>query len=59
MNFIREEPMMAWFVFLVLLVAIVPVVSVLWRRVTGHSQAEAVKLPVYEAKPTRFGNRLS
>jgi hypothetical protein len=58
LNFLREEPMMAWFVSVALLiVAIVPVASVLWRRVAGHSQAEAAKRPVHETKPTRFGNQ--
>lgn len=40
LNFLREDPMMAWFVFLALLVTIVPAVSVLGRRMSGHGQAE-------------------
>ncbi len=57
LNFLREEPMMAWFVLLALLVTVVPAVSVLWRRMSGHGQAEAAKQPVHETKPARFGNQ--
>lgn len=57
LNFLREEPMMAWFVFLALLVTIVPTVSVLWRRMFGRGQAEVVMQPVRETKPARFGNQ--
>jgi hypothetical protein len=57
LNFLREEPMMAWFVFLALLVTIVPAVSVLWRRMPGRGQDEAAKQPVHETKSTRFGNQ--
>ncbi len=57
LNFLREEPMMAWFVFLALLVTIVPAASVLWRRMFGRSQAEVAKQPAHETKPTRFGNQ--
>ena len=49
--------MMAWFVFLALLVTIVPVASVLWRRMSGRSQAEVAKQSVHETKPVRFGNQ--
>ncbi|MCR4299392.1 MAG: hypothetical protein NUV75_11715 [Gallionella sp.] len=56
-SFLREEPMMAWFVFLALLVTIVPAASVLWRRMFGRGQAEVAKPPVHETKPTHFGNQ--
>ncbi len=57
LNFLREEPVMAWFVLLALLVTIVPAVSVLWRRMSGRGQAEAARQPVHETKPVRFGNQ--
>src|SRR3989344_4211665 len=57
LNFLREEPMMAWFAFLALLVTIVPAVAVLWRRVFRRGQAVVAKQPVHETKPARFGNQ--
>ena len=58
LNFLREEPMMAWFAFLALLVTLVPAVAVFWRRMFRRGQAEVVvKQPVHETKPTRFGNQ--
>ncbi len=57
LNFLREEPMMAWFMFLALLVIIVPVVSMLWRRISGRGQAEVAKQSVHETKLARFGNQ--
>ncbi len=57
LNFLREEPVMAWFVFLALLVTIVPAASVLWRRMFGRGQAEVANQPAHETKPTRFGNQ--
>lgn len=57
MNFLREEPMMAWFAFLALLVTLVPAVAVFWRRVFRRGQVEVAKQPVHETKPARFGNQ--
>lgn len=57
LNFLREEPVMAWFVLIALLVIIVPVASVLWRGMSGRKPADAVKQSVQATKPTRFGNR--
>lgn len=57
LNFLREEPVMAWFVLIAFLVIIVPAVSVLWRRMSGRGQAEVAKRPVHETKPARFGNQ--
>ncbi len=57
LRFLREEPVMAWFVFLALLLTIVPAVSVLWRRMSGRGQAEVARQPVHETKPARFGNQ--
>lgn len=57
LNFFREEPMMAWFAFLALLVTLVPAVAMLWRRMFRRGQAEAAKQPVHDTKPTRFGSQ--
>ncbi len=57
LNFLREEPTMAWFAFLALLVTIVPLASVLWRRMSGRSRTDAAKPPVHDFKPARFGNQ--
>ncbi len=57
LSFLREEPMMAWFVFLALLVTIVPMASVLWRRMSGRKPIDAAKQPVQGTNPTRFGNQ--
>ena len=56
-NFLHEEPIIAWFIFLAVLVTVVPTVSVLWRRMFGRGQIEVAKQPVHETKPTRFGNQ--
>jgi len=56
LNFLREEPVMGWFALIAFLVTIVPVASVLWRRMFGRGQTEVAKLPVHETKLTRFGN---
>lgn len=56
-NFLCEDPVIAWLVFLGLLVIIVPVASVLWRRMSGRSPADTVRQPVQATKPTRFGNQ--
>lgn len=57
LNFLREEPVMGWFVFLALLVTAVPAASVLWRRIFRRNKAEEKKQPVHETKSTNFGNR--
>jgi len=56
-NFLREEPVMAWLVFLGLLLITVPVVSVLWRRMSGRNPADMAKQPEQATKPVRFGNQ--
>lgn len=57
LNFLREEPVMGWFVFLALLVTVVPVASVLWRRIFRRNQAKVEKQPTHETKSTHFGNQ--
>jgi hypothetical protein len=57
LNFLREEPVMAWLVFLGLLLSVVPVAAVLWRKMSGRNPVEEVKQPVRATKPVRFGNR--
>jgi hypothetical protein len=54
-NVLREEPLIAWFVFLALLVTVVPAVSLLWRRISGQPVAAAQ--PLEATKSTRFGNQ--
>jgi NADH:ubiquinone oxidoreductase subunit 6 (subunit J) len=57
LNFLREEPLIAWFVFLALLITVVPAVSVIWRRMSGRNQLDAAIRPVRATTPTRFGNQ--
>ena len=57
LNFLREEPVMGWFALIAFLVTIVPVASVLWRRIFKRSQTEVVKQPAQETKSTHFGNQ--
>lgn len=57
LNFLHEDPVIAWLVLLGLLVIIVPVASVLWRRISGRGPAGAVRQPVQVTKPVRFGNQ--
>ncbi|MCR4301682.1 MAG: hypothetical protein NUV51_08730 [Sulfuricaulis sp.] len=57
LNFLREEPVMGWFIFLALLVTVVPAASVLWRRIFRRNQAEVKKQTAPETKSTHFGNR--
>ena len=57
LNFLREEPVMAWFVLIAFLVTIVPVASVLWHRMSGRNPVDAAKQPAPVIKPTRFGNQ--
>jgi type II secretory pathway component PulC len=57
LNFLREEPVMAWLMSLALLVTIVPMVSVLWRKMSGRNLLDEVKQPAQATKPVRFGNQ--
>ena len=57
LNFLREEPVMAWLVFLGLLITIVPVAAVLWRKMSGSNSVAKATIPIQAAKPTRFGNQ--
>lgn len=54
-NFLREEPVMIWFVLIALLVTVVPVASVLWHRIFRRNQAEVKKQTAPETKSTHFG----
>ena len=56
-NFLREEPVMAWLVFLALLLTIVAAVSVLRRKMSGRNPIDVAKQPVQTTKPVRFGNQ--
>ena len=57
LNFLREEPVMTWFVLLAILLIIVLVVSALWRSVSGRNSIDAAKQPAQVTKSTRFGNQ--
>lgn len=57
LNFLREEPVMAWLMSLALLITIVPVASTLWRKMSGSNPVDKSTNPMQAAKPTRFGNQ--
>jgi hypothetical protein len=57
LNFLREEPMMALLVFLGLLLTVVPVSALLWRKISGRNPVDELKQPVRVTKPVRFGNQ--
>jgi|GEM_PF-1915106 len=58
LSFLHDEPVMAWFALLALLLIIVPIISVLWRRLAGHQQDISPKQPEQTASSTHFGNRI-
>ena len=53
LNFLREDPVMAWLVFLGLLITVVPAAIVLWRKISGRKTAEEVKQPARATRPFR------
>ncbi len=57
LNFLKDDPVIAWFAFLALMLIVVPVASVSWRRMAGRSQIDVAKKPAQVTKPTRFGNQ--
>jgi NADH:ubiquinone oxidoreductase subunit 6 (subunit J) len=57
LNFLRDDPVMAWLVFLGLLLTVVPVAAMLWRKMSGNTPVEEEKPPAQAAKPVRFGNQ--
>lgn len=57
LNFFKDDPVMGWFALIALLVTVVPVASVLWSRLFGRKQAEAIKQFERDTKSTHFGNR--
>lgn len=57
LNFLHEDPMIAWFAFLALLLILVPAASVLWRWMTGRNQPSTAMPPARGTKPTHFGNQ--
>lgn len=57
MNFLREDPVLAWLVFLGLLLIVVPVAAMLWRKKPGHNPVDEMKHPARATKPIRFGNQ--
>ena len=57
LDFLRKDPVMAWLVFLGLLLIIVPAALVLWGRKSGRNPVDAEPSPVRATKPRRFGNQ--
>ncbi len=57
LNFLLDDPVIAWFAFLALMLIVVAVASVLWRRMAGRGQADVAKQPEQVTKPIRFGNQ--
>jgi len=57
LNFLREELVMAWLVFLGVLITVVPGAAVLWRKMSGRKPVAEVNQSVQETKPVRFGNQ--
>lgn len=57
LNFLREDPVMAWLVFLGLLITVVPVAAVLWRKMSRSKPIDKPTTPIQAVKPTRFGNQ--
>ena len=56
LNLLREDPVIAWLVFLGILITVVPVASVIWRKMSGR-QIDMPRQPVQKTRPVRFGNR--
>jgi len=57
LNFLHEDPVIAWLMLLGLLVTVVPAAWVLWCRLSGHRPVKAAKQPVRATKSTHFGNQ--
>jgi hypothetical protein len=55
LNFLREDPVMAWLVFLGILLTVVPAANVIWRKLSGRKTAEEVEQPMRTTRPFRFG----
>lgn len=61
LNFLREDPVMAWLVFLGLLLAVVPVAAVLWRKMSGRNPVDKAAGankqtgPFWQSDGTGFG----
>ncbi len=55
LNFLMGDPVIAWFAFLALMLIVVSVASVLWRRTHGRSRDDVAKQPAQVTKDTRFG----
>jgi hypothetical protein len=55
LNFLREDPVMAWLVFLGVLLTVVPAANVIWRKLSGRKTAEEVEQPMRTTRPFRFG----
>jgi len=56
-DILREDPVLAWLVFLGLLVTVLPAGLWLWGKISGRTADEAEISPMRATKPTRFGNQ--
>ena len=56
LNFLRDDPIMAWFASLALLVIIVSMAVFLWPRFNTRKQVDTAKQPSLPSKTVRFGN---
>lgn len=54
---LREDPVIAWLLFLGLLITIVPASLALRDKMSGRKRIDAENPPVRATKPARFGNQ--
>ena len=57
LNFLRDDPAMAGLAAVGLMIIILPIGALLWRRISGRPADVSIKQSAASAKPTRFGNR--
>lgn len=56
-NFLREQPAMAGLVLLAVLITIVPVANMLWKKIFGGNTTNLPKPATPATKSTHFGNQ--
>ena len=57
LNFLREQPAMAGLVLLALLLTIVPVINMLWKKIFGGNTTNLPRPTKQTTQSTRFGNQ--
>ena len=55
LNFLKDDPVMAWFAFLALLLIVVLAASALRQKMAGRSPTAVTKQSTQPTKPVRFG----